>query len=131
MVDVSVPRYFSTVPDVTLLQVINTNSFNVLICIFELHIFFCAIWFPRGIRDGGGGGGVFPAQGVGCCWYLHIKNRSDLYPVSTLLFLTLKGKETNFRGHKLTPPPKKTMWGRTHFFLPSFLTYRSFFLPFL
>ena len=36
----SVPRYFSTVPDVTLLLVINTNSSNVLICIFELHTFF-------------------------------------------------------------------------------------------
>ena len=31
-----------------------------------------------------------------CCCCLHIKNRS------ALLFLTLQGKETNFRGHKLT-----------------------------
>ena len=37
-----------------------------------------------------------------CCCCLHIKNRSDLYPERTLLFLTLQGKETNFGDHKLT-----------------------------
>ena len=32
-----------------------------------------------------------------CCCCLHIKNRSDLYPVPLS-----SSKETNFRGHKLT-----------------------------
>ena len=36
-----------------------------------------------------------------CCCCLHIKNRSDLYSVP-FSFFTLQGKETNFRGHKLT-----------------------------
>ena len=35
-----------------------------------------------------------------CC--LHIKNRSDLYPVLIFLFLAIPGKQTNFRGFKLT-----------------------------
>ena len=35
-----------------------------------------------------------------CSCRLHFINRSDLYPVPSLL--TLQGKETNFHGHKLT-----------------------------
>ena len=49
------------------------------------------------------GRGVFTTEfaPARCC--LHIKNRPELYPVSsTLLFLPLQGKETNFRCHKLT-----------------------------
>ena len=41
--------------------------------------------------------------GKNCCCCLHIKNRSDLYPVPFSFFcLTLQGKETDFRRHKPT-----------------------------